>query len=303
MSAGNGFFDNNQNIYLPKDSFTWADLATSPYGTWDSYTSWYQNLTGATELTFQSDIYDYGTSRNLLPLLNVHMQSDGGSETLPFTTNYPRIVIEGSNNSDMSSSTSATVTRASPTYTSIGAFRYYRFTVSIETGPNNNPRGFTGFEFQLLDDTSDEVLENINTATYDDGSTATRTIPTRTTYGAITYVGITPTGTVSDSIVTGVGGGGGGSTTGYTLIDYVASAYVVGPNSANYVTGASSTSVTTSTITTVPLAQLVSTNANSFTIRVIKPATGEEVDSTFTFLVRGIGTAAVDINGDLIRTT
>ena len=287
--ARTGFYDSTQGIYLPKDTLTWDDLGSSPYGSWDTYTTWYKNLSGSTEVEWTTDIIDFGSSRNLLPVVLINTRRDGTTSPAAFSTDHPEVLIEASNNSDMSGSVSTTVTRTtSPEFTALGSYRYYRFTITINSGINTAPQGFTGFEINLLTDSEDEVIENFDTSTVDDGSSTTRTIPTRKTYGGISFVGITPTGTVSDQVVTGVSGGGTGL---YVADGYVTTGYFIST------TG----SVSTSTITTVPLTQLVSTESNSFTIRVFKPNTGTEVDSTFDFYVRGLGNAAMDVNGNIIE--
>ena len=286
--AKTGFFDKSQEIYLPKDSLTWDDLGTSPYGTWDSWTNWYQNLTASTTVEFTSEIIDFGASKTIVPKVVIHTRVDGGTDAATFSADKPSILIEASNVSDLSSGVSSvTLTRTSnPDFTSLGPKRYYRFTFNIDSGTNSAPQGFTGMDITLSSDTTSEEIENVNTTTGDDGSSVTRTISTRKTYTDMTYVGVTPTSTITDTSVTGTSAPGN-----FVQLDYVAEGYVE----------ESSASITTSSITTVPLIQLVSTGTNNFTIRLIKPNTGAETDCTIRALVKGLPQVALDINGNIIE--
>ena len=287
--AKTGFFDSSQGIYLPKDSLTWTDLNTSPYATWDNWTCWYQNLDNAsTTVEFTSDTIDFGSKRTVLPLATITGLRDGTTDTgLSFLDAKPSIVIEGSNAANMSSATSITLTRDPDyLYENIGAFRYYRFTFNINSGNNTTAQGFTGFNIVLSVDPLEEVLEGFDTSTVDDGSSTTRTIPTSNAYTAIKYVGFTPTATISDTEETVSGGG-----SLYMVADYVATDYVSG----------SDTTLSSVSITTLPLAQLVSKTTNSITLRILKPNTGDEVDTTADILVRGLPQAGIDVNGNLIK--
>lgn len=291
--ARTGFFDVNQQIYLPKDTLTWDDLASSPYtGGWDSWTGWYQNLSGSpdTEVEFTTDIIDFGASATVLPLATVFVARDGTDATPFLDTDYPEIQIEGSDVANMSSGVSSiTLTKdTDPAYSSIGKFRYYRFTFTINSGTNTTPQGFTGFNINLDTKGLEEVIENFDTSTVDDGSSVDRTISTRNTYSAINYVGITPTSTITDTRVSGTSG----ATSLYVADAYVATGYFVGD------TG----SITTSTITTVPLSQFVSSTTNSITVRLFKPNTGTEIDATIDILIKGLGGSAIDAEGNLVKT-
>ena len=285
--AKTGFFDNSQKIYLPKDSLTWADLGNSPYATWDNWTNWYQNLTTSTTVEFTSDIIDFGSSRTIVPFITVGTKLDGATSAAAFTSDKPSITIEGSGNSDMSSASRVTLTRtSSPDFSTLGAKRYYRVTVNINSGINTAPQGIIGLDIVLSSDTLEEIIENVNTTSVDDGSSVDRTLSTRRTYSGITYVGVTPTSTVTDTVVTGT------SATGqYVQLDYVAEGYFT----------ESTPSVTTSSVTTVPLIQLVSTTTNSFTIRLFKPNTGTETDCQIRALVKGLPQVSMDTNGNLVQ--
>ena len=291
--ARTGFFDVNQQIYLPKDTLTWDDLASSPYtGGWDSWTGWYQELSGNpdTEVEFTTDIIDFGASATVLPLATVFVARDGTDATPFLDTDYPKIQIEGSDVADMSSGVSSiTLTKdTDPAYSSIGKFRYYRFTFTINSGTNTTPQGFTGFNINLDTSGIEEVIENFDTSTVDDGSSVDRTISTRNTYSAINFVGITPLTTITDTNATGSSGGG----SLYVANAYVATGYFVGDAG----------SITTSNITTVPLSQFVSSTNNSITVRLFKPNTGTEIDATVDILVKGLGGSAIDAEGNLVKT-
>jgi len=286
--AKTGFYDASQQIYLPKDSLTWADLGNSPYATWDNWTSWYQNLSTSTTVEFTTDIIDFGSAKTIVPFIELSTRKDGTTDSATFSANKPTITIEASNVADLSSGVSSVaLTRtANPDFTSLGAKRYYRVTINIDSGINTAPQGITGFSVTLNSDTVSEEIENIDTSTVDDGSTVSRTIPTRRTYAGIVYVGVTPTTTVSDTVVTGTTAPGQ-----YVQLDYVAEGYFT-----ENVAGLS-----TSTITTVPLIQLVSTSTNSFTIRLFKPNTGTETDATINALVKGLPQTSMDINGNIVQ--
>lgn len=285
--AKTGFYDSSQELYLPKDTLTWTDLNTSPYATWDNWTSWYQNLSASTTVEFTSDIIDFGSSRSVIPFVTIFTKLDGATGSASFSSDKPAITIEGSDNSDMSSASSVTLTRtSSPNFTSFGAKRYYRITVNINSGINSAPQGIAGIDINLSADTISEEIENVNTTTYDDGSSVTRTIPTRQQYTAISYVGVTPTSTITDTNATGTS-----ATGNYVQLDYVAEGYFT----------ESGASITTSNITIVPMIQLVSTGTQEFTIRLFKPNSGDETDCQIRALVRGLPLVSQDTNGNIVQ--
>ncbi len=287
--AGTGFFDVGQQVYLPKDTLTWADLGSSPYQTWDSYTTWYKNLTSSTTVAFTSAIIDFGRSAKIVPNIQLSTAKDGSLEesiTLDSSNDdIPTILIEGSDNSDMSSATSVTLTRtSSPTFSSLGAKRYYRVTITINSGVNTAPQGISGINIDLNTTLSEEVIESFNTATVDDGSTTTRVVPTNNAFTDIQFIGITPRTEVSDTVVTGTG----------TVSLYVASGYV----NTGYFVGDTS-SVSTGSITSVPLARCVSKSTNNFTIQVYLPNNATDTNGTFDFLVKGLPEVAITSDGNL----
>jgi len=288
--ARTGFFDSSQGIYLPKDSLTWDDLNTSPYATWDNWTNWYQNLSASTTVEFTTDIIDFGSKATVLPLITISTLKDGTTDTQAFLADdKPSITIEGSDVANMSSGVSSiTLTKdTDPFYSTIGAFRYYRFTFNINSGINTAPQGFTGFDITLDTEPQEEIVENFDTSTVDDGSSTTRVIPLRKIYSSVNYVGITPTATITDDEETT----GGGT---YVAADYVATDYV------------SSDEATAITITTLPMGRFVSANTNSvvsttITIQLLKPNTGDDVNSTVDVLVKGLPLSSIDVNGNVVR--
>lgn len=288
--AGTGFFDVGQQVYLPKDTLTWADLGSSPYQTWDSYTTWYKNLTSSTTVAFTSAIIDFGRSAKIVPNIQLSTAKDGSLEesiTLDSSNDdIPTILIEGSDNSDMSSATSVTLTRtSSPIFSSLGAKRYYRVTITINSGVNTAPQGISGINIDLNTTLSEEVIESFNTATVDDGSTTTRVVPTNNAFTDIQFVGITPRTEVSDTVVTG----SGGAVSLYVASGYVNTGYFVGDTS----------SVSTGSITSVPLARCVSKSTNNFTIQVYLPNNATDTNGTFDFLVKGLPEVAITSDGNL----
>lgn len=289
--AKTGFFDASQGIYLPKDSLTWDDLNTSPYATWDNWTRWYQNLSSSTTVEFTSDIIDFGQSTTIVPIITLNTARDGDATASPFfLDSKPSILIEASDVSDLSSGVSSiTLTRDDFLFTSLGKKRYYRFTFNINSGINTAPQGFTGFDITLDSEPQTEVIEQFDTSTVDDGSTSNRIIPLRKNYNAITYVGITPRTTISDTeeeISTGL----------YVAANYVADSYVVGSE-------ASSTEVS---ITTLPMARFVGATVGGFnigsdkiTISLVAPNTGDDVNATVDCFVSGLPNVGMNAEGNV----
>ena len=282
--ARTGFYDRTQDLYLPKDSTTWADLS----GGWSTYTGWYQTLSASTELEYTSDIIDLGYSHAVFPLITITALADGVQTAPSYGEDFPEILIEGSNNSDMTSASSITLTRtANPDFTGLGAKRYYRVTVTINSGTNSAPQGFRAISISLLSDAIEETIEGYNTAT------SGKTVPTRLTYSTISYVGTTPLTTITDTVVTGV------SSDGSTVILYVAAGYV---NTGYFVGDSGSSSATTSTVTNVPLIQVVSKGTTSFVLEVYKPVSGDLTDVTLDAYVRGLPPVAMDVEGNVVRS-
>lgn len=292
--ARTGFYDSTQDLYLPKDTLTWADLGESTYGSWDSYTTWYKELTSSTELEYSSDIIDFGFAKKIYPVVIITVRTDGTNTAPSFGADFPKIKIEAGAASDLSDATSITMTRTSnPAYTGLGSKRYYRVTVTINSGTNTAPQGFRGIEIRLLTDAITETIEGFNTTTVDDGSTTTRVVPTNNSYSDISFVGVTPTSEVTDTVVTGV------SSDGSSLILYVATGYV---NTGYFVGDVGSSTVTTTNVTIPPMVRLVSTGTNSFTLQVYKPNTAEDTNCTLDAFVSGLPPVAIDTDGNLIRT-
>lgn len=293
--ARTGFYDSTQDLYLPKDSTTWADLTPGNSLSWDEWTGWYQNLTSSTELEYNSDIIDFGYEKKVYPLILITALRDGATDTAAsFGADFPKIKIEAGNASNLSDATSITLTRTSnPTYTGLGSKRYYRVTVTINSGLNTAPQGLRGIEIRLLTDALTETIEGFNTSTVDDGSTTARVIPTNNTYSDISFVGITPTSEITDTVVTGV------SSDGSSLVLYVTTGYV---NTGYFVGDVGSSTVTTSNVTIPPMVRKVSTSTNSFTIQVYKPNTAEDTNCTIDAFVSGLPPVAMDVNGNVIRT-
>lgn len=294
--TGTGFYDASQDLYLPKDTLTWANLGSSPYTTWDSYDTWYKNLSSSTTVAFTSEIIDFGRSAKVFPLITITALKDGDTATSATfgSEATPQIAIEGSDNSDMSSATTVTMTRASAnnTFTGLGSKRYYRVTITIDSGTNTAPQGFRGVNIVLLTEAIEEVITDFNTATVDDGSSTTRQISTVNNYSDITFVGLTAKTEITDTVVTG--------TSGSSAVFYVADGYVV---SGYFVGDTGSSSVTTSNISIPPLIRLVSTSTDSFVVQVYKPNTAEDTNTTLDALIKGLPEVAVDVEGNLVRTT
>lgn len=293
--ARTGFYDSEQDLYLPKDSTTWADLTPGNSLSWDEWTGWYQNLSASTELEYNSDIIDFGYEHKVYPVILITALRDGATDTAAsFGTDYPEVKIEAGNASDLSDAVSTTLTRTSnPAYTGLGSKRYYRVTVTINSGLNSTPQGLRGIEIRLLTDAITETIEGFNTSTVDDGSTTARVIPTNNTYSDISFVGITPTSEITDTVVTGV------SSDGSSVILYVATGYV---NTGYFVGDVGSSTVTTSNVTIPPIIRKVSSGTNSFTIQVYKPNTAEDTNCTIDAFVSGLPPVAMDVNGNVIRT-
>lgn len=289
--ARTGYYDAGQDLYLPKDTTTWADLTNG----WQTYSTWYQTLSASTELEYTSDIIDLGFSHAVFPLITITVRRDGNPAiTASYGEEFPEITIEASNSSDMAGAVSVTMTRTSaPVFTGLGSKRYYRVTTTINSGTNTTAQGFHAINIALLTDAIDETIEQFDTSTVDDGSTAIRRIPTRQTYSTITYAGITPRTTITDTVVTGI------SSDGSTVVFYVATGYV---NTGYFVGDVGSSSATVSNITTVPLVRLDSTGINFIDIQLYKPNTALEADAVVDVYVKGLPPTAMDVNGNITRT-
>jgi hypothetical protein len=282
--ARTGFYDKTQDLYLPKDSTTWAGLTSD----WSTYTGWYQSLSSVTELEYTSDIIDLGYSHQIYPLITITALTDGANTAPSYGAEYPEVLIEGSNNSDMSSASSITLTRTSnPEFVGLGSKRYYRVTVTINTGSNNAPQGFKSIGIKLLSDAIEETIEGWVT------SVSGKTVATKNTYSSISYVGTTPLTTITDTVVTGV------SDDGSSVILYVATGYV---NTGYFVGDTGSSSATVTSITTIPLIQVVSKSTDSFVVEVYKPVSGDNTNVTLDAYVRGLPQVALDINGNVVRS-
>jgi len=289
MPTTTGFRDEGQGAYVPLDTLTWTNLNTSPYATWDNWTSWYQNLSGSTTLALTTDIYDAGSATEIIPLISLSTGLDGDLGTpVTFDTSNedkPTYVIEGSNNSDMSSATSITMTRTSaPNYTSIGSFRYWRMTITIHSGTNAAPNAITGISFNSLNSFIEETVNGYNTTGGDDGSSRVRTIPLAQTYSSIKFVGITPSTLVSDTNVTGTSSLGN-----YVQLDYFAEGYTVQSGGA----------VSSTAITVPPICRLVETDPTSVGIELYEPNSGDETDATVDLLVKGIPVVKILDDGSI----
>ncbi len=293
MPTTTGFRDEGQGAYVPKDTLTWTNLNTSPYATWDNWTSWYQNLTSSTTLALTTDIFDAGSATEIIPLISLSTGLDGDLGTpVTFDTSNedkPTYVIEGSNNSDMSSATSITMTRTSaPNYTSIGSFRYWRMTITIHSGTNAAPNAITGISFNSLNSFIEETVNGYNTTGGDDGSSRVRTIPLVQTYSSIKFVGITPSTLVSDTNVTGTSSLGN-----YVQLDYFAEGYTVQSGGA----------VSSTAITVPPICRLVETDPTSVGIELYEPNSGDETDATVDLLVKGIPVVKILDDGSIGEET
>ena len=273
MTTTTGFYDSDQRLTLPKDTLTWTDLNTSPYATWDNWTTWYQNLTSSSTLSLTTDIYDAGAAIEDVPNFTLNTRIDGywrrgfwnigllGSPTVTYDSSnedMPTWLIKGSNSADMSSSSQITMTRTSaPNYVSIGKFRYWQVTVTIDAGTNTKPHGIAGVKFDVVEQMMEEIVSGFDTSTVDDGTSATRTIPLVNSYSSIKYISVTPTTTITDN-----------------------SGYV-------------------GSIVSAPSIKVVETDTNSIGIQVYKPMSGDETDATVDVIVRGYPLVAITVEGNI----
>ena len=272
MTTNTGFYDSYQRLTLPKDTLTWTNLDTSPYATWDNWTTWYQNLTSSSTLALTTDIYDAGAAIDDVPQFTLNTRIDGywrfprwvgllGFPTVIFDSgneDRPTWLIKGSNSADMSSSSQITMTRTSaPNYVSIGSFRYWQVTVTIDAGTNTRPHGISGVKFDVSKQMMEEIVSGFDTSTVDDGTSATRTIPLVNSYSSIKYISVTPTTTITDN-----------------------SGYV-------------------GSITSVPSIKVVETDTNSIGIQVYKPMSGDETDATVDVIVKGYPLVAINQYGNI----
>ena len=89
--ARTGFYDSTQDLYLPKDTTTWADVTPGNSLSWDEWTTYYQNLSASTELEYNSDIIDFGYQKKVYPVVLITARRDGGTTTAPnYGADFPR---------------------------------------------------------------------------------------------------------------------------------------------------------------------------------------------------------------------
>ena len=145
-----GYYDKGHRIRLPYIKLArWQDLTPGnnlSWGEWGVHPlqSWHHNLAdrwivAGSRVTYRSDIIDHGSSEVIAPIIDITTEVEGQpgvSITLDSSNeDVPTVLIEGSDNADMSSASEFTFTRTSnPTYTPMAAKRYYRVTVQINAG-------------------------------------------------------------------------------------------------------------------------------------------------------------------------
>ena len=264
MAITAGFFDRSQLLVLPSGFLTWDDLGNSPYGTWASWTRYYQDLNASTTtMTFVSEIFDAGSEVKGVPIISLTTGLDGSPNSAgTFISGKPTYTIEASNNSNMTSAVSTTLSKdTDPYFDFLGSYRYYRVSVEINVGSNTAPQGMAGITLAISRKTKQEVINEFVTSTVDDGSTVTRTIPTSNTYSKILSV----------------------TTTSRTAAE----------DTDGYVTFGNSVP---------PLIQLTSASTNSFTLKLTKHNSGAETDATIDAVVLGFPRVGVTSNGNINLT-
>ena len=172
--AKTGFYDSDQGIYLPKDSLTWADLTSG----WNAYTTWYQNLSSSTTVEFTTDIHDFGSSKSVVPLLDLTLGVDGDRDAAAsLISGKPAVTIEGSDNATLSSGVTTVNIDKDTNYdvttvmASMGAKRYYRTTININSGINTRPQGIRGFSIEFVSgdgDTRGYIVSGVPSVSMDE---------------------------------------------------------------------------------------------------------------------------------------
>lgn len=171
--AGNGYFDRENAVYLPRSTETWADLT----GNWSSYTSW--RYTPNLPLEFTSGVFDANEKNYFNVTTNVEYTPVGN---VTMTLYYGDTVDSSGGSIDSPSSISWTPgDSVSAVYG-----RYFQLKVSItEDSAGIGLAQLTRMQFNALQEYATETLTDVNTSTLG-GTVGARTLDLATGFSQIT---------------------------------------------------------------------------------------------------------------------
>lgn len=152
-------------ILIPKSNITWADLANSPYATWENWTAW-DGGDPTLPLTYTTDAVDFGRITDINVSLELEYQG-----TLTLTLKHSE---DNSTYTDVTINASATVAGFSA--------RYVKFALSLAGTDAQVSRIFA----TLSDRTQQETLQ-VNTTNLEGTSTA-RELPVQKNYSKVSTV-------------------------------------------------------------------------------------------------------------------
>lgn len=164
--AGNGYYDPDQGLYLPKSVETWDDFTGSSAGDdWDSMTSW--EGTPALPLTFTSGILDFGSSELLNYILTIDANYPANT-----TVSYGETV--DSSGGAIDSPSTINVTPSSSLNAAKG--RYWQFQVSVDRDSASQFLPYIqSVDVKLSGETVQRTITDINSNTLS-GSTGVRQV-------------------------------------------------------------------------------------------------------------------------------
>lgn len=157
------------DIIQPLDNETWADLGSSPYGTWSSWTTWHPN---PQTLSVQIDL-DQGTATLRQPLIDIDFQGQL-SGTLKITSTVS--VDSNLNESGLFGGEETTVT-LSEVASGYVAGRFYRWTLNFDTDSNLTIPLVLSARPRFNETPIEQVQDSVDTSTLT-GTIAAREIDT-----------------------------------------------------------------------------------------------------------------------------
>ena len=177
--AGNGFFDANNNVYLPKSVETWDNLDGSSAGgpSWDNWTEW--RLTPVLPLEFTSPVFD----AEQINYYNINTDVDYTPiGNITFTLFYGNTVDSSGGTIDSPSSISWT---PGGTVSAVEA-RFFQLKVAIsEDSSGIGLAQLNRMSFGATSDPITETITDLDTSTLG-GSVGQRTLSVTTGFSQIT---------------------------------------------------------------------------------------------------------------------
>jgi hypothetical protein len=171
MITANGVFDFENQVVTAASTETWADLTT--WAAWTNYASDTDD-----SMTWLLDPVDLGDERQFC--LTINTQANGIVDYYVYTSNTGAFDGEETE----------TVILAEDAGIAAFTARYYQVGVSVERLAD--PQVITGIEVRVVQTRNKFSIDNIDTATINDGSTEGYVLPLGRPVGTITNVQIMP---------------------------------------------------------------------------------------------------------------